>query len=188
MSEKIFAQKKFTKNYKQHGKECNIVATAELHSLGGQHAYFSLTAETREAGRLESCGMMHDEIIKHFPKLQSAIKWHLVSTDEPLHYIQNSLYWAGLLGWTDGKKDSPPNYDYLVNTCKWGVLDEDSDIDLTAYLGQGDKKDPDNKEKSETLTKILSERLPFVQKEFKIAMLRLFEEKDVQSAFQYVGK
>ena len=38
---------------------------------------------------------MHDEIIKVFPELVSLIKWHLCSTDEPLHYVANTVYLAG---------------------------------------------------------------------------------------------
>jgi len=43
-------------------------------------------------GRLEACGCLHDEIRQHFPELAHLIKWHLVSTDGPLHYIANTLY------------------------------------------------------------------------------------------------
>lgn len=37
---------------------------------------------------------MHDEIREHFPELAPFIKWHLMSTDEPLHYVANTVYHA----------------------------------------------------------------------------------------------
>ena len=41
-----------------------------------------------------SGGCDHDSIIKYFPKLKKYVKWHLVSTDSPLHYIANTVYHA----------------------------------------------------------------------------------------------
>lgn len=38
---------------------------------------------------------MHEEIAKHFPKLAPFIKWHLCSSDGPMHYIGNVMYFAG---------------------------------------------------------------------------------------------
>ena len=43
---------------------------------------------------LGSCGCLHDEISKRFPELAPFIKWHLVSTDGPMHYIANAMYHA----------------------------------------------------------------------------------------------
>jgi len=173
---KIFARKTWTKNYREDGKEYTITATANFESLSGQHPYFSITGDIKQGTRWESGGCLHDEIIKHFPNLRKYIKFHLVSTDEPMHYLANSLYWAGLQGWTDGKKNSPPNYDYLVSTCLWGILDEDQEIDLTQFLGEGDKNLPKNKEKSVALTEILMSRLSKIQTEFKYEMMKLFSE------------
>ncbi|WKV22098.1 hypothetical protein Phage2-1_00098 [Achromobacter phage 2-1] len=44
--------------------------------------------------RIESCGCIHEEIAKHFPEVAHLIKWHLVSTDGPMHYPGNALYHA----------------------------------------------------------------------------------------------
>ena len=35
---------------------------------------------------LGSCGCLHDDIAKHIPELAPYIKWHLVSSDGPMHY------------------------------------------------------------------------------------------------------
>lgn len=43
---------------------------------------------------LGSCGCIHDDIAKHIPELAPYIKWHLVSSDGPMHYIANSMYYA----------------------------------------------------------------------------------------------
>ncbi len=40
-------------------------------------------------------GCIHDEIAKHFPELFPLIKWHLCSTDGPMHYEANTIYHAG---------------------------------------------------------------------------------------------
>jgi len=39
-------------------------------------------------------GCIHDTIAKHFPELKEAITYHLCSTDGPMHYIANTMYWA----------------------------------------------------------------------------------------------
>lgn len=42
----------------------------------------------------DSGGCIHDEVAKHFPELAHLIKWHLSSTDGPMHYVANTVYWA----------------------------------------------------------------------------------------------
>lgn len=42
--------------------------------------------------REDSGGAMHAEVARRFPTLAPYIKWHLVSTDGPLHYIANGKY------------------------------------------------------------------------------------------------
>lgn len=63
------------------------------------HETFSITGNTyrKEQGvfRHESGGCIHQDIAEHFPELAHLIKWHLVSTDGPLHYIANTVYHAG---------------------------------------------------------------------------------------------
>lgn len=40
-------------------------------------------------------GCLHDDIAKAFPELAHLIRWHLVSSDGPMHYVANTLYLAG---------------------------------------------------------------------------------------------
>lgn len=67
---------------------------------GNGHNTFSITAEVRtNASRrrqdIQAGGCLHGEIAKHFPELAPLIKWHLCSSDGPMHYVANTLYHAG---------------------------------------------------------------------------------------------
>lgn len=64
---------------------------------GNGHNAFAITAEVRRPrrSRIEAGGCMHAEIARLFPELAPYIKWHLVSSDGPMHYIANTVYMAG---------------------------------------------------------------------------------------------
>jgi len=100
---------------------------------GNGHNSFSITGDIH--GRnIDIGGCVHEEIAEHFPELAKYIKWHLCSSDGPLHYVANTLYWLGYSGWCDGKKDSPPNFDYAKKTAIWPDMPEsfvcDKDVRL----------------------------------------------------------
>lgn len=61
------------------------------------HESFAITAEVRRLGQrgIEAGGCLHDDIAKVFPELAPLIKWHLTSTDGPIHYVANTCYNAG---------------------------------------------------------------------------------------------
>lgn len=60
------------------------------------HDTFAITGEIlNNQGEEVAGGCIHDEITEHFPELAGVIKWHLCSTDGPLHYLANTLYLAG---------------------------------------------------------------------------------------------
>jgi len=73
----IFGLKEFTVTLR-YDDEC-----------GNGHNTFSITGDFDGA-----CGCIHDEIAKRFPELKKYIKWHLTSSEGPMHYIANSMYWA----------------------------------------------------------------------------------------------
>ena len=102
-----------------------LKARFEIEQLGEQEPYFAVTGTTQFSG-----GCLHDEIIKTFPEYAKYIKWHLVSLDSPMYYIENSMYWAGFRGWCNGKKDSPPNYEHLKSTCIYGAVASDYKYNL----------------------------------------------------------
>lgn len=63
------------------------------------HQTFSMTVvvytnESRRRNDIAAGGCMHDEIESVFPELAPLIRWHLVSTDSPMHYVANTIYHA----------------------------------------------------------------------------------------------
>ena len=175
----VFFKKNFTRAYAERGENYEITAKAKITSLKNQYPYFSLTVDINRVARNgrrvgDSGGCLRDEIKKHFPKLEKYIRWHLVSVDEPKHYIANSLYWAGLQGWTDDKEDSPPRLDYLKSTCKWDDDDDGDDLPLRLLMGRGDKNSLINRSKAANLTKLLNKRKITVMSTFLRDMAELF--------------
>lgn len=66
---------------------------------GNAHQSFAITAEvrtteSRRVGDIAAGGCMHEEIEKTFPELAPFLRWHLTSTDSPMHYVANTLYHA----------------------------------------------------------------------------------------------
>lgn len=66
---------------------------------GNNHNSFAITSTIYESGKksdkyMVSGGCNHDDIVKVAPELEYLIKWHLMSSDAPLHYISNTLYHA----------------------------------------------------------------------------------------------
>lgn len=81
-----------------YGKGAEIRAEIRFDdSCGNGHNTFAITAEVRrpKARDCDACGCLHDDIAAVFPELAPLIKWHLVSTDGPMHYPANALYHAG---------------------------------------------------------------------------------------------
>lgn len=86
------------------------------------------TAELRGSGRgrgswrEDGGGAAHDLIVEHFPELADAIRFHLCSTDGPLHYVANTLYWAraaaGTSPW-EHKEDRETCLRYARSTAIW---------------------------------------------------------------------
>lgn len=64
---------------------------------GNGHNTFAITGTVREPGRrdIAAGGCLHDDIARIYPELAPYIKWHLCSTDGPMHYIANTLHLAG---------------------------------------------------------------------------------------------
>lgn len=58
------------------------------------HNSFSVTCDIYERNRDVGGGAAHDHIAKHFPEVRHLLKWHLCSSDGPLHYVANAMYHA----------------------------------------------------------------------------------------------
>lgn len=59
-------------------------------------------------------GCCHEMIAEVFPELEPLIKWHLVSTDSPMHYLANALYLAGDLDHNGRRKGEPSHWEERV--------------------------------------------------------------------------
>ena len=114
------------------------------------HNSFTLTTEIRLKDRrirdCEAYGCIHDEISKHFPELQKYIKWHLCSSEGPLHYIANTLWHA---------RDSESRNLDAARRC--AIWPEATDDELT----------------SPNLRQLLEARLPKLLEEFQADMQEL---------------
>ena len=116
---------------RDYGTECTELSTGEMRGLG-------------------SCGCLHDHIAKYFPELQKYIKWHLCDSDEPMYYIENSLYWLGL-------RNAPKaDFEKFKSTAIW--------LDAPLVALEWDEK---------TATEKLKERLPALMKDFRKAVKEL---------------
>lgn len=128
------------------------------------HNTFSIVGETyyRKGNRwiCDSAGQITDEIIRYFPQLQSLYKWHLVSSDGPMHYVGNALYWAGhCKQWCNGAPNDPPNWDHFKSTI---VYDDSKDGNITVWQ-QMTKDD---------MTIALNDRLQWLMEDFRNDMIK----------------
>jgi len=87
-----------TKNIEYDGHACIMKVTLRYDDeRNNGYNTFAITGEIREQGKYkvcEVCGCIHDEIGEYFPEFKHLMKWHLVSSDGPMHYIVNTLYWS----------------------------------------------------------------------------------------------
>lgn len=91
----------FTGRMDYEGHLVDVIATVRHDDdCGNGHNSFAITGDIYYADKprtdrnLIACGCVHDQIKKAIPELEPYIKWHLCSTDEPMHYVANSIYWA----------------------------------------------------------------------------------------------
>lgn len=111
---------------------------------GNGHNSFAITASIEERRGNKwidaRCGTCHDDVAKRFPKLGPYIKWHLTSSDGPMHYFVNTCYWV-----KEGN---------LANARSSAVWPEATDSDLSIHA----------------LAIRLGERLPALMDEFRKAV------------------
>ncbi len=91
--------KQYTAYYSENGQEYRMTATVRHDdSCGNGHNSFAITCDIREKRGdyyyEYMGGCCHEEIAKHIPELAPYIKWHLTSTDGPMHYVANTIYHA----------------------------------------------------------------------------------------------
>lgn len=86
--------------YVKHGRHYRISAEVRFDdNCNNGHESFAITGDIRRlehgAWQEDSGGCLHEEIAKRFPALAPLIRWHLTSTDGPMHYLANVLFFAG---------------------------------------------------------------------------------------------
>ncbi len=64
---------------------------------GNGHNTFAITGSVRVPKQrdIAAGGCIHEEVIAAFPELAPLVKWHLCSSDGPMHGIANTIYHAG---------------------------------------------------------------------------------------------
>lgn len=114
------------------------------------HLTFAITCDIYEGTRYVGGGANHGRIWEVFPELRPLIKWHLCSTDGPLHYPTDVLYLAGTKDCYGRRKGEPERWDHvaLVGTSPiphklppkfWKWLQQESesiDADILLYTDQ----------------------------------------------------
>lgn len=82
------------------GYRGRIVITAELHQLGNQSPYFSVTcaigtARELRSGDWQTGGCLHDEALQVWPEIAPVVRLHLSDEDGvPMHAVENGFFWA----------------------------------------------------------------------------------------------
>ena len=90
-------ERKFGAEYINEHGETEVLKAVVRHDdrCENGHNTFSVTASLYVGYVERACGCLHDEIRERIPELAPFIKWHLCSTDGPLHYVANTVYHAG---------------------------------------------------------------------------------------------
>lgn len=83
------------------------------------HQTFAITAtiytnESRKMRDCAACGCLHEDIAQVFPELAPLIRWHLMSTDSPMHYVANTIYHARDTDSKGYKKGDPCEWETVV--------------------------------------------------------------------------
>jgi hypothetical protein len=131
-------KKEYRKDYFSNGKPETIIATVRYDDeCGNGHNTFAITASIyttyrypgeqaikHKSGKilwLSSCGCQHEEVAKYFPELAPFIKWHLMNSDGPCYYIENSMYWLYPSKYKSEYSSNPPNKQHFKSTCIFGI-------------------------------------------------------------------
>lgn len=99
-------RKWYRATFHEGGQERLLIAEARFNDeCHNGHDTFALTGEIWRAkngakvGRdCLACGMLHAEIARYIPAIAPMIRWHLCSTDGPMHYFANTGYHASQHG------------------------------------------------------------------------------------------
>ncbi len=88
------------KSISYYGESCTLYVSIRFDDqCGNGHNSFSITGEvfkakTKNDRNHRVSGCIHEIILEHFPELTEAVALHHVSSEGPMHYVANSLYYA----------------------------------------------------------------------------------------------
>lgn len=137
-SKRVLDQKKsYVAKWTKGGVDYKLVAKVRHDdNCRNGHNTFAITGTLYENGRDVAGGCIHDEIAKRIPMLAPYIKWHLCSTDGPLHYIANTVYHASRVHMFQNKW-----YFYLEGTCI-RIVDLEERCAMIEKYGQNARFEP----------------------------------------------
>lgn len=108
---KLITKQVFLSDWKDIGKSLKIQVEVRFDDeCGNKHESFAITGTVKGKGEECMCGCIHDEIEKHSPQLKHLVKWHLTSTDEPMHYVANAVYHASDKDCWGRRKGEPSSF------------------------------------------------------------------------------
>jgi hypothetical protein len=111
------------KHFNYNGTPATIVAEVRYDDdCGNGHNSFSITGTiraidkhvNRQDGGFLAGGCLHEDIAAKFPELAPLIKWHLCSSDGPMHYIGNTVFLAGDRDCWGHRKGEPSRFEWAV--------------------------------------------------------------------------
>ena len=137
--------------------------TGELWS--SRRGYEANLRDRNDERALEFLGCTHDEIMQYRGKQYGhLIRWHLVSDDGPMHYVENTLYHLGYRSGPDTwyAADHHPNIDYARSSACWPDMPE-------SYVCDPDKRmlKLTREAAAAPIKAILEARLPALMEEFR---------------------
>lgn len=86
--------KQVWKARRDRGNDAVIVTVRFDDQCRNGHMDFSITGTHYEKGQHSSSGCIHEIVAEWFPELAPFIKFHLVGTNQPMHYVANTVYHA----------------------------------------------------------------------------------------------
>ena len=153
--------KQFRAEYtNEHGEECVLIATVRHDDrCKNGHNTFSITGDLYDRPQripgeasvknakgktlwLGSCGCIHEEIAEHIPELAPFIKWHLTSTDGPMHYVANTMYHAKAIPKEQGKYFAYFTEPVTKAKKLLEIVDEKTKAELDALYGDNMSYEP----------------------------------------------
>ena len=87
----------FTREFMEYDEIQVLTVTLRYDDeCGNGHNTFAMAATQRHkvSRQIDCCGCMHKTIVQVFPEFEHLVKWHLCSSDGPMHYIANTVYHA----------------------------------------------------------------------------------------------